>query len=103
VRDLAPQITRQRLVIEGTCPEPITDEQIKDYLKKLSLTGPISMVGQDGSTGRPLALISMLGSSPCCSLVSTSILVRPSMKVMQSPLHSSTSRRTRCPTRVFRG
>jgi hypothetical protein len=36
VRDLAPQITRQRLVIEGTCPEPITDEQIKDYLKKLS-------------------------------------------------------------------
>ncbi len=36
MRDLAPQITRQRLVIEGTCPEAITDDQIKDYLKKLS-------------------------------------------------------------------
>jgi hypothetical protein len=36
MRDLAPQITRQRLVIEGICPMPITDTQIKDYLKQLS-------------------------------------------------------------------
>ena len=36
MRDLAPMITRQRLVIEGTCPKPINDAQIKDYLTKLS-------------------------------------------------------------------
>lgn len=36
MKDLAPHIFRQRLVIEGTCSQPITDEQIKDYLAKLS-------------------------------------------------------------------
>jgi S-adenosylmethionine decarboxylase len=36
VADLAPGIVRQRLVIEGTCPEKITEEQIVDYLGRLS-------------------------------------------------------------------
>jgi hypothetical protein len=35
-RDLAPMITRQRLVVEGTCREPITDERIRRYLSELS-------------------------------------------------------------------
>jgi S-adenosylmethionine decarboxylase len=34
--DLAPAIHRQRLVIEGTCREPITDVQIREYLSRLS-------------------------------------------------------------------
>jgi S-adenosylmethionine decarboxylase len=34
--DLAPSIYRQRLVVEGYPEQPITDDQIKDYLKKLS-------------------------------------------------------------------
>ena len=36
VVDLAPGIVRQRLVIEGTCPEPITDAAVRDYLSRLS-------------------------------------------------------------------
>jgi hypothetical protein len=35
-RDLAPQILRQRLVIEGYPALPISDAQIKDYLRRLS-------------------------------------------------------------------
>lgn len=35
-RDLAPEITRQRLVVEGTCDDPITDSRIRDYLSRLS-------------------------------------------------------------------
>jgi S-adenosylmethionine/arginine decarboxylase-like enzyme len=35
-RDLAPTIPRQRLVVEGTCHEPITDERIRTYLSGLS-------------------------------------------------------------------
>jgi hypothetical protein len=38
MKDLAPEIYRQRLVIEGVCPKPITDKQIIDYLSKLSDT-----------------------------------------------------------------
>ena len=34
--DLAPMITRQRLVIEGTMSKPISDSDIKDYLSRLS-------------------------------------------------------------------
>lgn len=34
--DLAPTIHRQRLVIEGTCPTPIDDRQIRRYLRRLS-------------------------------------------------------------------
>lgn len=34
--DLAPQILRQRLVIEGRCPQPITREQIVGYLTQLT-------------------------------------------------------------------
>lgn len=34
--DLAPTIYRQRLVVEGYPKEAITDEQITDYLQKLS-------------------------------------------------------------------
>src|SRR3954451_13136574 len=34
--DLAPMIHRQRLVIERTCPEAITAEQISEYLSALS-------------------------------------------------------------------
>jgi S-adenosylmethionine/arginine decarboxylase-like enzyme len=36
MNNLAPEIFRQRLVIEGTMPNAITDLQIKDYLSKLS-------------------------------------------------------------------
>src|SRR5207245_2453825 len=35
-RDLAPMIHRQRLVVEGTCREPITDGRIRSYLSRLS-------------------------------------------------------------------
>lgn len=35
-KDLAPMILRQRMVIEGYPSFVITDEHIKDYLKKLS-------------------------------------------------------------------
>lgn len=34
--DLAPQVYRQRMVIEGYPSMPISDEAIKDYLSKLS-------------------------------------------------------------------
>lgn len=34
--DLAPEIWRQRVVVEGTCPEPIDAEAIKAYLTALS-------------------------------------------------------------------
>jgi len=34
--DLAPMICRRRLVVEGTCPAPIDDEQIREYLAELS-------------------------------------------------------------------
>lgn len=34
--NLAPEIHRQRLVIEGTCSAPISDGAIKDYLATLS-------------------------------------------------------------------
>ena len=37
MRDLAPEIHRQRLVIEGYPKSSITAEQIKDYLSKLSV------------------------------------------------------------------
>jgi S-adenosylmethionine decarboxylase len=35
-RDLAPSIHRQRLVVEGTCAEPIGAERIVEYLDRLS-------------------------------------------------------------------
>lgn len=38
MRDLAPNIYRQRLVIEGHQPRPISDIEIKQYLKGL---GPV--------------------------------------------------------------
>jgi hypothetical protein len=37
VRDLAPSIFRQRLVIEGTHSHVITSDQIVDYLSRLSM------------------------------------------------------------------
>lgn len=36
IEDLAPMITRQRLVIEGIPKQPITDEAITEYLSHLS-------------------------------------------------------------------
>ncbi len=36
MRDLAPEIFRQRMVVEGLTPKPITDQQIKNYLFTLS-------------------------------------------------------------------
>jgi S-adenosylmethionine decarboxylase len=36
-RDLAPMIHRQRLVVEGTCRAPITDDRIRSYLSRLSV------------------------------------------------------------------
>jgi S-adenosylmethionine decarboxylase len=38
VRDLAPEIHRQRLVVEGLCREPIDADSIRDYLSRLSKT-----------------------------------------------------------------
>ena len=38
MKDLAPDIFRQRLVIEGTCDHAITDIEIKQYLSNLSDT-----------------------------------------------------------------
>lgn len=38
MKDLAPEILRQRLVIEGYPQSAITDSSIKDYLTKLSET-----------------------------------------------------------------
>jgi hypothetical protein len=35
--DLAPPLPRQRLVVEGYCPAPITAEQIECYLRVLSI------------------------------------------------------------------
>lgn len=35
-QDLAPQVLRQRLVVEGYPAKPITDANIKDYLCRLS-------------------------------------------------------------------
>jgi hypothetical protein len=36
MKDLAPQIHRQRLIIEGKCLKPINADKIKEYLVKLS-------------------------------------------------------------------
>jgi hypothetical protein len=36
IPDLAPRIHRQRLVIEGTCPMPIDEASIRNYLVRLS-------------------------------------------------------------------
>ena len=36
MRDLAPEIYRQRLVVEGYPTQAITDQQIKGYLSRLS-------------------------------------------------------------------
>lgn len=36
VIDLAPEIFRQRLVVEGTSPRPITADEIEGYLSRLS-------------------------------------------------------------------
>lgn len=44
MKDLAPSIYRQRLIIEGYPAASISDEQIKDYLSKLSkVTGMIEL------------------------------------------------------------
>ena len=36
MRDLAPEICRQRMVVEGLCREPISAEAITGYLSQLS-------------------------------------------------------------------
>jgi hypothetical protein len=36
IPNLAPMIVRERLVIEGTCPAPISEEQVIRYLERLS-------------------------------------------------------------------
>ena len=36
MKDLAPSIYRQRVIIEGMCPKIITAKDIEDYLVKLS-------------------------------------------------------------------
>ena len=38
MRDLAPEICRQRLVVEGLCDAPIDDRSIREYLTVLSTT-----------------------------------------------------------------
>ncbi len=38
MRDLAPEICRQRLVVEGLCHAPIDDTTIREYLTMLSKT-----------------------------------------------------------------
>ena len=37
MQDLAPEIYRQRLVVEGLCDKPISDAMIREYLTKLSV------------------------------------------------------------------
>ena len=37
MKDLAPKIHRQRLIIEGNCKNLISSSQIKEYLSKLSI------------------------------------------------------------------
>lgn len=45
MKDLAPDIYRQRLVIEGYPSRPITDEDIKKYLAELSVnTGMVQLI-----------------------------------------------------------
>ena len=45
MKDLAPDIYRQRLVIEGYPARPITDEDIKKYLAELSVnTGMVQLI-----------------------------------------------------------
>jgi hypothetical protein len=41
MRDLAPTIVRQRLVVEGTVPAPVTAEKIVEYLRAL---GPVTQM-----------------------------------------------------------
>ncbi len=36
MKDLSPEIFRQRLIVEGKCSHNITGDEIKEYLKKLS-------------------------------------------------------------------
>ncbi len=44
-KDLAPAITRQRLVVEGYPAYPITDAHIRDYLSRLSeVTGMVTLI-----------------------------------------------------------
>jgi hypothetical protein len=45
MKDLAPDIYRQRLIIEGIPKRPITEQQIIDYLSQLSaVTGMIQLI-----------------------------------------------------------
>ena len=44
MRDLAPDIHRQRLVIEGVPKHPISDTDIRDYLSKMSETIQMSVL-----------------------------------------------------------
>jgi hypothetical protein len=45
MHDLAPDIHRQRLVVEGLCSQPIDAASIRDYLAKLSETiGMITLI-----------------------------------------------------------
>ncbi len=44
MRDLAPDIHRQRLVIEGVPKQPISDNDIRDYLSKMSETIRMSVL-----------------------------------------------------------
>jgi S-adenosylmethionine decarboxylase len=45
MKDLAPEIIRQRLIIEGYPKAPISDAEIKEYLSQLSdVTGMIKLI-----------------------------------------------------------
>jgi S-adenosylmethionine decarboxylase len=45
MHDLAPEIHRQRLVVEGLCRQPIDSATIRDYLAKLSETiGMVTLI-----------------------------------------------------------
>ena len=45
MHDLAPDIHRQRLVVEGLCRQPIDAASIRDYLAKLSETiGMVTLI-----------------------------------------------------------
>lgn len=45
MKDLAPEIYRQRAVIEGYPQKPLTDTEIKEYLKQLSdVLGMITLI-----------------------------------------------------------
>ena len=54
MRDLAPTIVRQRLVVEGTIDEPVTAGQIVEYLKALGALAQMRVLTEPVTHESPL-------------------------------------------------